>query len=191
MLKALISANAQSDIQMMYTFINGLSQILRTKLMFKETASYEKAVTTAWKYYMAHSYEQDEYLLIVDTQTPMDLDKRARSRFRFRSITRQSTSDYTYFRNPRADFDHFLINHDSDHDLDPIDDFHDPDHDLIHDLDQDHLFDDNIPISGQNDYHHTTLITEVLNHDLDHIPHEHVHAAHDDSSKLIVIISAL
>ena len=57
-LKALIAANAQSDIQMMYTFINGLSQTLQAKRMSKETASYEEAVTTAWKYYMAHSYGQ-------------------------------------------------------------------------------------------------------------------------------------
>ena len=89
-LKALIAANTQSDIQMMYTFINGLSPTLRTKLMSKETASYDEAVTTAWKYYMAHSYGQDEYHQIVKTQTPMDLDKRAQSRSR--SITRRSTS---------------------------------------------------------------------------------------------------
>ena len=89
-LKALIVANAQSDIQMMYTFINGLSKTLRTKRMSKDTTSYAEAVNTAWKYYMAHSYGQDKYRPIVEAQAPMDLDKQAKSRSR--SISRRSTS---------------------------------------------------------------------------------------------------
>ena len=57
-LKRLIPSNAQSDIDMMYTFINGLTDELRSKMMSKELDSYKHATEKCWRYYMAHSYGQ-------------------------------------------------------------------------------------------------------------------------------------
>ena len=93
--------------------------------------------------------------------------------------------DFIDFRNPRADFtdpvhDHSLIDRDLDLYLDPADDFHDHNQDLTHDLDQDHHFDDNIPILDPDDHPHFDLIIVYPNHDNDHIHHEQDPEVHDN-----------
>ena len=70
-LKHLIPAEAQTDTDMMYTFINGLSDELRAKLMSKDLTTYQEAVAECWRYYMAKSYGQDEYRVLPDSHTPI------------------------------------------------------------------------------------------------------------------------
>ena len=46
-------------IDMMYTFINGLSEELNANLMSEDINTYQDAITECWRYYMAKSYGQD------------------------------------------------------------------------------------------------------------------------------------
>ena len=110
-LKHLIPAEAQSDTDMMYTFINGLSDELRSKLMSKDLTTYQDAVTECWRYYMAKSYGQDEYRPLPDSHTPMDLDRKSYhkplnrySRSRSRSRSQSSTRRLSSYRHSRSPF---------------------------------------------------------------------------------------
>ena len=59
--KTVIAANAKSYLQMMLIFINGLNNYLWSKLIFNETKTFDKTVIAVWKYYISHSYGQDEF----------------------------------------------------------------------------------------------------------------------------------
>ena len=101
--------------------------------------------------------------------------------------------DYNDFRNPRADFtdpvhDHSLIDHDIDHDLDPVNDFHDPDPDHFHDFDPNHHSEDDILIHDPDDHLHTDPITEFQNHDHDQNHHDNDQEVPDDFHMLTVTI---
>ena len=62
-LKRLILYTAQTDtdmIDIMYIFINGLSEELNANLMSEDINTYQDAITECWRYYIAKSYGQDE-----------------------------------------------------------------------------------------------------------------------------------
>ena len=72
----LLPEEFQTDRDIMYTFINGLEEDLRIKLMSKEeVTTYEDATKECWRYYMSKGYGQDEYRTLQDSNQPVELDR--------------------------------------------------------------------------------------------------------------------
>ena len=101
-LKRLLPSENQTDLDMMYTFINGLTDELRIKLMSKEEVkTYEQATQECWRYYMSKGYGQDEYRALPDSSQPMELDRRARTFNRY-SRQRSRSRSYSHSRHPKS-----------------------------------------------------------------------------------------
>ena len=101
-LKRLLPSENQTDLDMMYTFINGLTDELRIKLMSKdEVKTYEQATQECWRYYMSKGYGQDEYRALPDSSQPMELDRRARI-FNRHSRQRSRSRSSSHSRHPKS-----------------------------------------------------------------------------------------
>ena len=70
-LKSLLDDGNKTDIDMMYTFNDGLEDELRIKLMSKEDVkTYKQDTKECWRYCMSKGYGQ-EYRALIDSTQPM------------------------------------------------------------------------------------------------------------------------